>query len=82
MLFYDAHGGLVVCGLFNPTLARHRDFRIALDFASMPIESHACEAEETSIRAPVTLDRIGVLQKLVGLSEGLVVKVTTRNTLP
>lgn len=70
-LFYDENGGIVVAGLFNPGLyEKPRNFRIAQDYpvTAAPIDAGAD-------RSQVRFDCQAVIDKLVEMSEGLVIEV-------
>ena len=81
LLFHDPNGGLVVTGLFNPSLAsKNREFRITLDFSSKPASPSVFSngTSGSSSKASVCLDREAVVNKLVEMSEGLVSCVTVK----
>lgn len=81
LLFHDPNGGLVIAGLFNPSLAsKVREFRITLDFSSKPALAPASSdgTSESSSKASVCLDREAVVNKLVEMSEGLVSRVRVK----
>jgi U3 small nucleolar RNA-associated protein 22 len=81
VLFYDPNGGLVIAGLFNPSIAsKVREFRIALDYGSEPFigAQDANGKEGGSSKASVKLDREAILHKLSDMSEGLVSRVALR----
>jgi len=82
VLFYDANGGLAICGLFNPTLAnKEREFRIAIDYISKPAHASGKPQDRPKAKAQVLLDRASLLRQFVEMSEGLVAKVTTKEML-
>lgn len=82
VLFYDPNGGLVIAGLFNPSIAgKDREFRIALDYSTKPTKNDASvDANGGTAKSSVSLDRHAVVQKLREMSEGLVVRTVVRET--
>jgi hypothetical protein len=74
-LFYDAHGGSVICGLWNPSLRTARPFKTLLGFASRP-----AAAVDGSKKASVVLDEEAVCAEITRLGAGLVTRVERRKT--
>ena len=80
LLLHDPNGALSICGLFNPSIAeKGREFRIALDFASKLLKTKAEGGSKP--KAQVILDKAALLRQLVVMSDGLIIKVTTREVL-
>jgi U3 small nucleolar RNA-associated protein 22 len=65
-LYYDGLGGVVVGGLFNPSLSRPRAFRVGLGFNSEPSDDKGKD---------VVLNRKDVLAEIERLGNGIVQKI-------
>ncbi|KAN0064992.1 U3 snoRNP protein [Thecaphora frezii] len=71
-LFYDDEGGCVVGGVWNPSLERPRQFKVALGFSSRP-------AEEAKANANVALNRNAILAEIQRIGEGVVESIDVRS---
>ncbi|UZJ57076.1 hypothetical protein CBS101457_006396 [Exobasidium rhododendri] len=65
-LYYDDNGGIVIGGLFNPSLSRPRAFRVGLGFNSMPCDDTGKE---------ITLNKKDVLAEIERLGSGIIQRV-------
>jgi hypothetical protein len=73
---------LAVCGLINPSVAtKQREFRITLDYASKPLAVSSESTNGPKGKAQVALDPASFLRRLIDMSEGLVLAVTTGDSI-
>jgi U3 small nucleolar RNA-associated protein 22 len=68
-LYYDSVGGIVIGGLFNPSLSKPRPFRVGLGFNSQPVNDQSKD---------VILNHKDVIAEIERLGKGLVEKVEWR----
>lgn len=72
MLFHDLNGGSIVAGVFDPSLAKAREFRVHLGFPCKPVEGGE---EEEGKKRRVTLDREALLEGVKRIGGGLVERI-------
>jgi U3 small nucleolar RNA-associated protein 22 len=65
-LYYDPIGGIVIGGLFNPSLSKPRPFRVGLGFNSRPVDDESKD---------VILNHKDVIAEIERLGKGLVERV-------
>lgn len=79
-LFHDEQGGDVIGGMWNPSLGRKRDFKVALGFNTMPIApaTNDEESEAQSNKRGVVLNKAAVLDEIERLGKGMIQKVVAK----
>lgn len=83
-IFSDVHGGVVLGGLWNPSLSKPRDFKVALGFSSKPSSSSDANSSENSKKNKKKLEQIelnqrGVLAEIERLGQGIVSRVEMKD---
>lgn len=71
-LFHDEQGGDVIGGMWNPSLSKRRDFKVALGFNTMPV---SLEDEASSSKRGVVLNKEAVLDEIRRLGSSLIREV-------